>query len=68
MDESDEDWEELYEEGRLFNAKLMRSADRDKINSAVFQQIALLGSESLYERINQNFMDGRFEALFAKVN
>ena len=58
---------DLYEEGRLFNEALMNSADQDKISSAVSEQIALLGSKKMYERINQNFRKGRFEALFAKV-
>ena len=38
-----------------------------KINSAISEQIALVGSRSIYERINKNFKEERFEALFAKV-
>lgn len=56
--------EESYKE---VNAELMKSADQNKINSAISQQIALLGSREMYERINRNFKERRFEALFAKV-
>ena len=62
-----EDIYDLYEEGRWMNDVLMESADQDKISSAVSQQIALLGSKKMYERINKNFKKERFEALFAKV-
>ena len=56
--------EESYKE---VNAELMKSADQNKINSAISQQIALLGSREMYERTNRNFKERRFEALFAKV-
>ena len=51
----------------LINAKLMEAADQEKIDSALAQQIALVGSRRLYERINKNFKEVKFEALFAKV-
>ena len=65
---SEESEEESFEDEKLFNAELMKSADQDKINSAISEQIALVGSRSIYERINKNFKEQRFEALFAKVN
>ena len=51
----------------LFMEELMKEADPDKIASAVSQQVELLGSQSLYERINSNFKERRFEAFLAKV-
>lgn len=50
----------------LINAKLMEAADQEKIDSALAQQIALVGSRRLYERINKNFKEIKFEAVFAK--
>ena len=58
------DNEDLYKQ---YNAELMEAADPDQISSVVSQQVALVGSQGLYERINSNFKEGRFEALFAKV-
>ena len=58
------DHEDLYKQ---YNAELMEAADPDKISSTVSQQVALVGSQGLYERINNNFKEGRFEAFFAKV-
>ena len=52
----------------FYHAKLIEEADQEKISSAFSQQVALVGSESLYERINNNFKEERFEAIFAKVN
>ena len=46
---------------------MMEAADQDKISSTVAQQVALVGSQDLYERINTNFKEGKFEAFFAKV-
>merc|ERR1719219_2366978 len=40
--------------------------DPEKISTAVSQQVALVGSQSLYEKINTNFREGKFEAFFAK--
>merc|ERR1719219_2006649 len=40
--------------------------DPEKISSAVSEQVALVGSQSLYEKINTNFREERFEAFFAK--
>ena len=56
------------EEAELFNTELVRAADPGKITSAVSQQISLLGSRRLYERIDNNFKISKFEAHFAKVN
>ena len=48
-------------------AELMKEADPDKISTAIAEQVALVGSQSLYERINKNFKELRFEAFLAKV-
>ena len=55
-------------EAELLKADLMKKADPDKMSSAVSQQVALLGSRSMYERINNNFKELEFEPLLAKVN
>ena len=55
---------DLYKQ---YNAEVMEASDQEKISSAVSRQVALVGSQVLYERINRNFMEGRFEAFFAKV-
>ena len=41
------------------NAELMKEADQEKISSVLSQQMALVGSQSLYERINKNFKEIR---------
>ena len=56
-----------YPEPELFMAELMKEADPDKISTAIAEQVALVGSQSLYERINKNFKELRFEAFLAKV-
>ena len=56
--------EGLYKQN---NAKVMEAADPNKISSTVSQQVTLVGSQGLYERINNNFKEGKFEAFFAKV-
>ena len=56
-----------YPEPELFMADLMKEADPDKISSAIAQQVALLGSQSLYERIHNNFKELKFEAFLATV-
>ena len=48
-------------------AKLLKKADQEKISLAVSQQVALVGSQRLYEKINNNFKEGGFDAIFAKV-
>ena len=55
------------EEAELFNTELVQAADPAKISSAVSQQISLLGSRRLYERIDKNLKLAKFEAHFAKV-
>ena len=47
--------------------QLLKQADQEKIDLAVSQQVALVGSKSLYEKINKNFKEKRFDAIFAKV-
>ena len=66
-DEGSESEEEHQMDCYAINAKLMEAADQEKIDSALAQQIALVGSRRLYERINKNFKEVKFEALFAKV-
>ena len=44
-------------------AELMKK----KIDSAISEQVALLGSQRMYDRINNNMEEGKFEPLFAKV-
>ena len=48
-------WYGRYPKPELFMAELMKEADPDKISSVIADQVALLGSESLYERIHNNF-------------
>ena len=40
---------------------------KKKISSAISEQVALIGSRSLYERIDKNFKELKFEAFLAKV-
>ena len=56
-----------YPEPELFMADLMKEADPDKISSAIAEQVALVGSQGLYERIHDNFKKLKFEAVLAKV-
>ena len=56
-----------YDQPELFMEELRKEADPEKIASAVSQQVELLGSQSLYERINTNFKEMKFEAFLAKV-
>ena len=49
------------------NTSLLEKVDQEKISLAVSQQVALVGSQSLYEKINKNFKEERFDAIFAKV-
>ena len=48
-------------------AELRKEADQEKISAAIAEQVALVGSQSLYERINNNFKKLKFEAFLAKV-
>ena len=48
-------------------ALLLKQADQEKIALAVSQQVALVGSQSLYDKINKNFKENGFDAIFAKV-
>ena len=49
-------------------AELLEMADQEKISLAVSQQVDLVGSQSLYDKINKNFKEGGFDAIFAKVH
>ena len=49
------------------NAELLKKADQQKISLAVSEQVSLVGSQSLYEKINKNFKEYGFDAIFAKV-
>ena len=42
---------------KQYNAELKEAADQEKISSAVDEQVALVGSRVLYERINRNFKE-----------
>ena len=55
------------EEAELFNVELVQSVDQVKIDSAISQQVSLLGSQRLYDRIDLNLKLSKFEAHFAKV-
>ena len=61
----------LLNDCRLQNEQLlqilMKEADPDKISSDITEQVALVGSQSLYERIHSNFKELKFEAFLAKV-
>ena len=56
----------LIEKAELFNTEIVQAADPAKISAAVSQQISLLGSRRLYERIKNNLKIAKFEAHFAK--
>ena len=56
------------EEAELFNTELVQSADKLKIELAISQQVELLGSHKLYDRISSNLKISKFEAHFAKVS
>ena len=53
------------DEALKINSKLIETADLDRIELVRQQQIELLGSELLYERVNKSFKLLRFEAYFA---
>ena len=57
----------LANDFRLQMAELMKEADPDKISSAIAEQVALVGSQDIYERIDSNFKELKFEAFLAKV-
>ena len=58
---------EAMEEAVRENWKLITAgADKEKIEQVKQRQIDLLGSAKLYERINQNFKETKFEAYFAR--
>ena len=52
----------------LFMAELRKEADQEKISAAIAEQVALVGSQSLYERINNNFKKLKFEAFLIKLH
>ena len=56
----------LQEEAVRENKKLIASSDKEKIEQVRQQQIDLLGSATLYERINKNLKLTKFEAYFAR--
>jgi len=51
---------------RKNNNKLLEKTDPAAVEEVVNEQIKLLGSELLYQRINKNFLEHKFEAFFAK--
>jgi len=56
----------LQEEAVKENMRLIATADKEKIEQVRQQQIDLLGSATLYERINKNLKLTKFEAYFAR--
>lgn len=56
----------LQEEAVRENMRLIAAADKEKIEQVRQQQIDLLGSATLYERINKNLKLTKFEAYFAR--
>lgn len=56
----------LEEAAVILNRKLIESSDKEKIELVRKQQIDLLGSAVLYERINKNLKLTKFEAYFAR--
>ena len=57
--------QERREAALQVNTRLRERRDEDKMNQFRQEQIALLGSETLYHRVNNNFKLFRFEAYFA---
>ena len=55
------------DEAEMFNTELVQMVDQLQLDSAVAQQVELIGSHKLYERINHNLKISKFEAHFAKV-
>ena len=55
------------DEAVMFNTELVQMVDQLQLDSAVAQQVELIGSHKLYERINHNLKISKFEAHFAKV-
>jgi len=53
------------DEAVLIQDKYVEDADASKIAQIKQQQVQMLGSEKLYERIKNNFKIGKFEAYFA---
>jgi len=61
----------IIEEGdeksfRKNNKKLLKKTDPAAVEEVINEQIELLGSELLYQRINNNLLEHKFEAFFAK--
>jgi len=61
----------VTEEGSLSsfqenNNKLLEKTDPAAVKAVVNEQVELLGSQLLYQRINNNFLEQKFEAFFAK--
>ena len=42
------------DEAEMFNTELVQMVDQLQLDSAVAQQVELIGSHKLYERINHN--------------
>jgi len=48
------------------NEQLIKEADKAKVNKIIAEQVEVVGSLKLYERINRNFLEAKFEPYFAK--
>ena len=64
-DSSDDSSEFNSEVHQAEMQKLIAAADKEKIEQVKQRQIDLLGSSKLYERINRNLKETKFEAYFA---
>jgi len=53
-------------EAALKNDELVATIDKDKVEKIKSEQVEVVGSLKLYERINRNFMQENFEPIFAK--
>jgi len=48
------------------NEELVDATDQEKVDKIRSDQVKIVGSSKLYERINKNFIEGRFDPFFAK--
>jgi len=53
-------------DAEIKNEKLVDSADVDRINSIKADQVRIVGSLTLYERIDKNFLESKFDSYFTK--
>eukprot|EP00092_Neocalanus_flemingeri_P002186 GFUD01002326.1.p1 GENE.GFUD01002326.1~~GFUD01002326.1.p1 ORF type:complete len:292 (-),score=86.97 GFUD01002326.1:45-920(-) len=53
-------------DAELKNIQLVETTDKAKVDRILADQVEVVGSLTLYERINKNFLDAKFEPFFAK--